>query len=266
MTQQRDPSIRANVHRLSAALWLCIAAVAFASEECPLSGAAAPDTRYSRDDVLAGRAAQSAAITRATIEVDDERIQVAVVTDASREHLGDDWPPFRRAARLMLVRLSSGDVIWELLLAPQEASRKSHASDPRLSAPLGAAAVLPDAQGVAQRLYAGDRAGRVWRVDLPPLAHATDAASGWQVDLLADLAREDPAAAVGFSLAPDLVRSVDADGEPFDGLVLASAGATLDDPPGNGIFFLRDYAVDARPAEAVSPPVPPWSSAPGPTR
>lgn len=259
MTQQRDPLIRANVHRLSAALWLWIAAVAFASGECPLSGAAASDARYSRDDVLAGRAAQSAAITRATLEVESERIEVAVLTDASREHLGADWPPFRSEARLILVGLSSGDVIWELLLSPQEASRETHAGDPRLSAPLGAAAVLHDAQGVAQRLYVGDLVGQVWRVDLPPLAHAPDAASNWQVDLLADLARKDPAAAVRFSLSPDLVRSVDADGEPFDGLVLTSAGATPGDPQGNGIFFLRDYAVDARPAEAAPLPVITWS-------
>ncbi|MEQ8517279.1 MAG: hypothetical protein RIC38_16905, partial [Chromatocurvus sp.] len=188
-------------------LLLCLA-VASVSADCPPQGEALAVAGYSREDVLAGRTPRSAAVARATLSIAGERIEAAIVTDAARDQLSGDWPPLRRQTRLMLVALASGDVLWELVLSPQEASHATHASDPRLIAPLGAAAVLSGADGVARRLYAGDRAGRVWRVDLPPLARAADAATDWQVDLLADLARPGAQRSVRFSLAPDLVRSV----------------------------------------------------------
>lgn len=242
------------------ALFLCLAAAAFASEECPPPGEAPALERYSLEDVLAGRAPQSAAIARATLSIAGEHVDVAIVTDAARDRLGDNWPPFRRQARLMLVALPSGEVLWELLLSPHEVSHETHAGHPRLAATLGAAGVLRADDGVMQRVYAGDSAGRVWRVDLPPLARAAEAATDWQVELFADLSRQDPAPPVRFSLAPDLVRSIDAEGRPFDGLIMASEGAVSAAPAGigNGTYFLRDYAIEPRTAVAASGPVITW--------
>lgn len=248
-------------HGRAAILLLCLMAAAPASALASCLPEAEPGPgpveRYSREAVRAGRVPETVAITRATLGIAGARIDVAVVTDAGRELLGDDWPPFRRQARLMLVSLASGDVIWELALGPHAASHATGASDPRLAAPLGAAAVLTGADGLARRLYAGDGAGRVWRIDLPPLATVAAAATNWQVDLFAALAPPSVPASLRFRLAPDLVRSIDSTGRPFDGLVLVSEGAPSAAPEGrgNGIFFVRDYRVGARRAADAPPPV-----------
>ncbi len=204
--------------------------------------------RYTRDDVLAGRLPGDAPITRATLGIGDKRIDIAVVTDAGRDRLAPDWPPLRRRARLMLVALESGARLWELVVAEEATASATHAGDPRLSAALGAASALMGADGVLRRLYVGDAAGRVWRVDLPVIDEESDAVTDWQLDLLAALAPDTAPTSVAFKLPPDLVRSVDSDGVPFDGLVLVSEGAPSAALParGNGTFFLRDYAVAPR--------------------
>lgn len=244
---------------LPVSVWLTVAVAsgAMAADVCPPADDGVSLERYSRLDVLDGQVPESAPLTRATLGIGGERMAVAVVTEAARARLAGDWPPLRREARLMLVALESGAVLWELLAAEVAASGARHASDPRLSAALGVSAPLVGADGLLRRLYAGDSLGRVWRVDLPPLERAEDAATHWQLDLLAALAPPLAEGSVRFRLPPDLVRSVDSGGVPFDGLVLASEGASVEAPPGagNGTFFLRDYAVGPRRAVAPALPV-----------
>ena len=228
-------------------------------EECALASEPLNATRYSPADVIAGRVPTDAGIARTTLSINGKRVDAAIVTDAARDRLTIDWPPFQSRTRLMLVALASGDVLRELGPQQLELSDARVSADARLTAPLGAAAVLTRADGVAYRLYAGDHAGRVWRVDLPPLTRASDAATLWRVTLLADLAPTTGNRVTGFSLAPDLVRSVDEQGRPFDGILLASGrqGATPDSQGavGGGLFFLRDYAVSVRPPGAEASPV-----------
>ncbi|MFN2289324.1 MAG: hypothetical protein ABR578_13420, partial [Chromatocurvus sp.] len=189
-------------------------ALGAAPQECALASEPAVATRYSPADVIAGRVPADAGIARTTLSINGKRVDAAIVTDAARDRLTIDWPPFQSRTRLMLVALATGDVLWELGPRQQESSTTLVSADPRFTAPLGAAAVLTGADGLAQRLYAGDHAGRVWRVDLPPLTRAADAAALWRGTLLADLAPAAGNPRTGFSLAPDLVRSVDAEGRP----------------------------------------------------
>jgi len=245
-------------------LMLCAVAAPSVRAACPAPDNDRPALRYSLDDVAAGRLADAAALDRMRLQVGDERIDVAIVTDAARDELDDSWPVFPPQSRLMLVALDTGRPIWELVQAPNAAADGSQASDPRLTAALGAAAILRRADGLAQRLYVGDSAARVWRIDLPLLSTSRDARPGDSVPqpavsamplaLLADLARGDAAAAVRFRKAPDLVRSIDSKGTPFDGVLITSEGAMpgSSDDSGNGLFFLRDYAVLTRaPGEAL---------------
>ncbi|WP_162883944.1 hypothetical protein [Chromatocurvus halotolerans] len=256
-------------------LMLCGIAVSSVRASCPALDDDAPSLRYSLEDVAAGRLPQSAALNRMRLQVGDERIDVAVVTDAARDELGDGWPVFQPQTRLMLVALDTGLPIWELMQSPHAAADGADTSDPRLTAALGAAAILRGADGLAQRLYVGDSASRVWRIDLPLLStrwHAGSAQSGSQpavsaspVTLLADLTPVGTAGAVQFRMAPDLVRSMDSEGTPFDGVLITSEGTVsepsvseLSDELGNGLFFLRDYAVQTRDAEEASRGVITW--------
>lgn len=229
-----------------------------ASEECALASEPPVAMRYSPADVIAGRVPADAGIARATLNIDGERVDAAIVTDAARDQLSIDWPPLHSRTRLMLVALASGEVLWELGPPQQGASSALESGDSRTTAPLGAAAVLNGVDGVAYRLYAGDHAGRVWRIELPPLNRASDAADLWQGALFADLTPTGGDPGAGFSLAPDLVRSIDAEGRPFDGIILASGGepAASDSPGtiGGGLFFLRDYVVNLRSPGDEAPP------------
>lgn len=266
-------------------LMLCGIAVSSVRASCPALDDDAPSLRYSLEDVAAGRLPQSAALERMRLQVGDERIDVAVVTDAARHELDDSWPVFQAQSRLMLVALDTGRPIWELMQAPHAAADGTATGDPRLTAALGAAAILRGADGLAQRLYVGDSASRVWRIDLPLLStrwHAGSAQSGSQqavsaspLTLLADLTPADSAGAIRFPMAPDLVRSIDSRGTPFDGVLITSEGTVSggSDEVGNGLFFLRDYAVGTLGVEEaprrvitwqdLSPSQPPWVSSAG---
>lgn len=236
----------------TAILWfspLCLQRDALAASDdadCPVVDDNPPPAIYSREDVRTGRLPETVALTRAILQVGGEAVDVVIVTDAARAQLDDSWPLLAPQTRLMLVVLETGRLLWEWVQWPQVRTGETHAADPRLHAAMGAAAVLRRSDGLAQRLYVGDKAARVWRIDLPPLSNAQNAATDWHLSLLADLAPANAAPSVQFRLAPDLVRSLDSQGAPFDGVLMASEGA-LPGPlnhPGNGVFFLRDYAVE----------------------
>lgn len=251
-------------------LILCVSAVPSVRASCPAVDDHPPSRRYSLEDVAAGRLPDTTALGRMRLMIGDVRMDVAIVTDAARDELDDSWPVLRPQSRLMLVALDTGRPIWELVQAPHAAAEESQASDPRLTAALGAAAILRRADGLAQRLYVGDSAARVWRIDLPllstrrgpgsALSGSRQTVSRSPLTLLADLARVGDADAVQFRVAPDLVRSIDSNGTPFDGVLIASEGAASGprDEIGNGLFFLRDYAVRTLGPEEASPRVITW--------
>lgn len=231
-----------------------------ARADCPaIDGDPLPGL-YSREDVAEGRLPRTAALHQLLLQIGGERIRAAIVTDAARDVLDDSWPAFLPQSRLMLVDLDSGRLIWELVQAPYTTALEAHTSDPRLIASLGAAAVLLGRDGLAQRLYVGDSSGRVWRIDLPPLSTVQASATDWQLTLLADLTPVGLSGSVEFRVAPDLVRSIDSNGRPFDGVLITSEGAITgaSGDAGNGLFFLRDYAVQMRRRGEVPPDVITW--------
>lgn len=264
MTGRGYPCIGVRVARCFSAAVLvfhCGASVPSVLATCVPTGEEPPPKGYSREDVAAGRQPDTAALDRVLLRIGDKRVNAAVVTDAARDHLDDSWPGFLPHSRLMLVDLDTGRPIREWVQSPHAASHETHAGDPRLSAALGAAAVLQGPDGLARRLYAGDAGGRVWRMDLPPLSKAEDAKTHWQLALLADLSPPAPAGSIQFRVAPDIVRSADSRGTPFDGVLITSEGAASGESGdvGNGLFFLRDYSVQVRRPGDVSPALITWS-------
>jgi len=246
-------------------LLLCNASSLPAQAGCPPNEHNLPSVRYSREDVAAGRLPETAALDRMLLQVGNERLNVAVVTDAGRDLLDDSWPDFRPQSRLMLVALATGRLIWELKQATHATAHAIFRSDPRLTAPFGAAAVLHSRDGLAKRLYVGDGHSRVWRIDLPALPQiqesgVEEAATDWTLTLLADLTPAASDVPLQFRVAPDLVRSIDSNGTPFDGVLITSEGAVAvaSDDVGNGLFFLRDYAVHMRGPGEAPPDVITW--------
>lgn len=244
---------------------LCKVAAPSAQAGCPPGDDSSPPLRYSREDVAAGRLPETAALNRMLLRVDNERVSVAIVTDAGRDLLDDSWPAFRPQSRLMLVALDSGELIWELVQAAHATAHETVSSDPRLTAPFGAASVLHSPDGIAQRLYMGDGSARVWRIDLPALLQSQEpgtqeTATDWQLTPLAELTPDGAEVPPQFRVAPDLVRSIDSTGRPFDGVLITSEGAVsaAPDAVGNGLFFLRDYAVQTRVPGEAPPAVITW--------
>jgi hypothetical protein len=137
----------------------------------------------------------------------------------------------------------TGDELWSI--SSRAASTQQIAD---MDAPFGAslAAVHLDADGLHDRLYAGDLAGRLWRFDLRRGARA----SSWaRATLLADL--HAPGGGRGFIAAPDvtLVETVDADAWLNIAIGTANAGAQRAD---HRFYVLRDALAATAPAAPLT--------------
>ena len=94
-----------------------------------------------------------------------------------------------------------------------------------------------DGDGIHDRLYAGDRIGRLWRFDLDAAAPAQHWASG---AVFANLGT--PGIARGFIAAPDVALVTNANNESW--LSIAMGTATMGTgAPSNRFYVLRDSAV-----------------------
>lgn len=95
-----------------------------------------------------------------------------------------------------------------------------------------------DADGLADRIYAGDLGGQVWRIDFDDIATNADS----RVTLLADL---DDGTHQPFFYAPSVALNRDASGDVLT-VALGSGNRTepLDDSSANAFFVLRDTDVD----------------------
>lgn len=157
---------------------------------------------------------------------------------------------------LFVIDAQSGELLWKAVRgsgAPATDTRFEHPalSDSFPSRP----AALRDGRGIIYRLYVGDSGGAVWRVDLPPGSGPNHRAQHWSISKFAQL---DGAAAEDdrrFFHPPDLVRSMDAQGTPFNGVLIASGNRAAAGATGvrDGLFYLRDYAIEPGPAEPVQP-------------
>ncbi|MFV0278509.1 MAG: pilus assembly protein [Parahaliea sp.] len=149
---------------------------------------------------------------------------------------------------VFIVDARTGAPVWQALRGPYTAGDNLRFTHPGLrdSIPSRVAA-LRDAQGLIHRLYVGDTGGAVWRVDLPPGEGEQHRARNWFVSKLAELGDDAGREDRRFFHAADIVRTRDAAGEPFDGVVIASGNraAPRDRSVQDYLFYLRDYAVDS---------------------
>jgi hypothetical protein len=126
-----------------------------------------------------------------------------------------------------------------------------------MDAPLGTSftAVHLDADGVQDRLYAGDRAGRIWRFDL----HAGARPTAWmEATLLADMGVD--GGGRGLVAPPDVIRIQSPTGAP--GLNIAIGTASTGAPRNDHRFYVLRDTLEGRPTgvlrevdlERLSPP------------
>lgn len=108
-------------------------------------------------------------------------------------------------------------------------------------------AVHLDADGLHDRLYAGDRAGRLWRFDL----HAGARPSAWMhATLLADLGA--PGGGRGFIAAPDITRIGTADARTWLNIAIGTANTTGTPRADHRFYVLRDALDAAVPAAPLT--------------
>jgi hypothetical protein len=164
---------------------------------------------------------------------------VQFATEAPRDALLESTLP----DGLRLRDPATGDELWSA--SSRAVSTQQIAG---MDAAFGAslAAVHLDADGLHDRLYAGDRAGRLWRFDLRRGARV----SSWaRATLLADLRA--PGGGRGFIAAPDvtLVGTADADAWLNIAIGTANAGAQRAD---HRFYVLRDALAATAPAAPLT--------------
>jgi hypothetical protein len=153
--------------------------------------------------VAAGASAAAAAAAAGCRTAPPLALRVRFAAEAARDVLLESTLP----DGLRMVDAATGHELWS-------AGSRAGASQQiaAMNAPFGASltAVHLDADGLHDRIYAGDRAGRLWRLDL----HAGARPSGWlRAAVLAELGA--PGGGRGFVAAPDIA------------LIEADAGAWL---------------------------------------
>ncbi|WP_116367366.1 pilus assembly protein [Parahaliea mediterranea] len=161
-----------------------------------------------------------------------------------------------RGNALFIVDAFSGELLWKAVAGA------GRGSDTRFEHPAlqhgipSPPAALRDSRGLIYRLYVGDSGGNVWRIDLPPGQGEGYRRQHWSVTRLAALGEAGASGDRRFFHPPDIVRSRDAEGRPFDGVLIASGNraAPLSTAVQDGLFYLRDYAV-APGAPRVAPPL-----------
>jgi hypothetical protein len=153
-----------------------------------------------------------------------------------------------RGNRLFILDLTSGELLWHA--APLSAAAAEHADLglARLDAPIiaGVRALDLDGDGLADRLYAADLGGRVWRFDVHNGETPARLVRGAVFASLGSADRRGPAAeARRFYRAPDAAYLRDANGD-FVQVALGSGngGGSVQDY----FYALRDYAL--RPLDA----------------
>lgn len=136
---------------------------------------------------------------------------------------------------IYVVHAETGALLWE-------------GTDPKLvdSIPSDITVVDTNGDSFADRIVFGDSGGNVWRVDLPE-SQTTD----WSMHQIARLGRHfvsDRANDRRFFHSPDVVQTKDADGKPYDAVVIGSGDR--EDPldrggplPENWLYVVRDYNV-----------------------
>lgn len=149
---------------------------------------------------------------------------------------------------IYIVNARSGALIWKAVAGTTGVSSNRHFehSDLLHSIPSTVTA-LRDNSGNIHRLYVGDTGGALWRVDLPPGDAHDHRAKNWSLSKLAELGTNEPDGDRRFFHAPDVVQVRGADGQPFDGILIASGDRA--DPRKtsvlNELFYLKDYLLSS---------------------
>jgi hypothetical protein len=166
-----------------------------------------------------------AAPLRVTVRIDDGTNNPA---PRSLLLIGDASPSLR------LMDPDTGRTAWSASAAGPTAQQY-----PAMTAAFSTSltALDTDADGLHDRLYAGDLSGRLWRFDLHNGARVDHWTTG---GVFANLA--DPVAGRAFVAAPDVSLSAPAAGRPW--LSIALGSASLSSRAANNRFYvLRDYAI-----------------------
>ena len=131
---------------------------------------------------------------------------------------------------LGIVDRSTGRLLWSA--GGPDAPTAQHLFDDRTHITGSVTVIDTDSDGLHDRIYAGDHAGRIWRLDLHNGSDGAHFAAGSIFAELADARVPRP-----FVAAPDVSMTIGTAGLAWLNIVIGSTGAGP-----NRIFVLRDYA------------------------
>ena len=151
---------------------------------------------------------------------------------------------------IYIVNAISGELVWKSIYGPTTDTANSASNTYFRHAQMvdsipSTVSVLKNAGGTIDRLYVGDTGGAVWRVDLPvPNAPGVNhRKEHWFVSKLAELGSTGKASDRRFFHGPDIIRSKESGGAPFDGILISSGNRA--DPNSTDVqdylFYLKDY-------------------------
>ena len=146
--------------------------------------------------------------------------------------------------RIFMLDAISGDLLWSA--GPSASSANLKLAKMTHSIPAGLTVIDNDANGFADRMYAADMGGRVWRFDIANGKGPTDLVAG---GVFASLGAAEQSPAVRedtrrFYYAPDVALFAPRGAKPFYNLAIGSGyrGHPLEEDTHDRFYALRDYA------------------------
>jgi type IV pilus assembly protein PilY1 len=156
---------------------------------------------------------------------------------------------------LFIVNARNGDLVWKAVYGDVTSTASTSANTEFQhhllvdSIPSTVSAVRSP-RGIIHRLYVGDTGGAVWRVDLPPAADTGNSdhrQKHWFISKLAELGTDGKNTDRRFFHAPDIIRSREDSGEPFDGVLISSGDRAHPNEKdvANYHFYLKDHLISS---------------------
>lgn len=149
---------------------------------------------------------------------------------------------------IYIVDAETGTLVWQTeygATTGNDSTTRYFHSDMVNSIPSTITTVDSDGDGLVDRMYVGDTGGRIWRIDV----NGTNR-SDWKATVLASVGRHynnSPANDRRFFHRPDFIQYQEANGSPYDAVVIASGNRAdpLETTVDNWVYMIKDGATDS---------------------
>lgn len=148
---------------------------------------------------------------------------------------------------IYVVNASTLGLIWKAKLGGSTgavSNTEYNHTSMRASIPSEIMPLDADRNGIVDRLYVGDMAGQVWRIDLPEGNNSSDTnhrRNNWEATVFARLGTGSGSTDLRFFHRPDVVQTKDASGD-YEAIVISSGDRAnpLEDDDENQLIYLKD--------------------------